>query len=296
MVSDKETPFNVLSFDVEEWFQVGNFKPYIKTDDWKNKESRVEIGIDYILDVLDERDIKACFFMVGWVAQRHPEMIRKIDFCGHEIGIHGMMHQHITNQTPRQFQDDITTCIKVVSDIISKPIEGYRAPSYTVNRETIWALDILREAGILFDSSVYPISGHPVYGLPGAPTFPFRLDNGLYEFPIATFQILNKVLPFASGAYFRLVPYPVTRALMRTRNKRCEFVTINIHPWELDPNQEVQKVDRAARFKHYVNLSKNRAKFEQLAADFHFTTYRQLIDRHHFPVYKKQQDGSLVRS
>jgi polysaccharide deacetylase family protein (PEP-CTERM system associated) len=275
---------NILSFDVEEWFQVANFQKYIPTSRWESMESRVQIGIDFILDALDSSNTKATFFLIGWVAERHPEMVKAIDEKGHELGIHGYMHRSITEQTPQMFAEDIQRSIEVVSEITGKHPKGYRAPSYTITPATVWALDILKDHGIEYDSSIYPIKGHPIYGFPGAPSYPFQFKNGLYEFPMSTFQIGPAVVPFASGAYFRLFPYPVTHLIMKSLNNNSKFLTVNFHPWELDPDQKVlDGIHRRDRFKHYVNLATNRRKFVKLLSRFNFTTFSEFIEHSKFP-------------
>lgn len=274
---------NILTFDVEEWFQVSNFKKYISTSEWETLESRVEIGTDFILETLRSFKIKATFFIVGWVAERHQDMVIRIDRDGHEIGIHGYMHEKITEQTPETFSKDIEKAKKIIYDITGKFVKGYRAPSYTITPRTVWALDILREHGLDYDSSLYPIRNHPVYGFPYAPCYPFKFDSGLYEFPMSTFQIREKVIPFASGAYFRIFPYLFTYAILRRFNKNNKIFTINIHPWELDPEQKVLNVDRFTKFRHYTNLSVNRKKFIRLLSQFRFTTCSEFIKNYDFP-------------
>lgn len=293
MENTKNNRSNILSFDIEEWFQVANFINYIPFSKWESCENRVEIGVDFILETLEKFNIKATFFLVGWVAQRHPEMVKKIDNGGHEIGTHSYLHKSITDQTPEAFAKDIEKSIKVISDIISKPIKGFRAPNYSLTPKTIWALEILKQNGIEYDSSIYPTNVNPAYGYPNAPRYPFKFKDGLYEFPMSTFLLGNKIMPFGSGGYFRLSPYFITHLIMKYFNNREKFHTINIHPWELDPDQRVLKgINWSVRFKHYTNLSINRKKFIRFVSDFRFCTFSEFISCHKFPE-GKLKDGIL---
>lgn len=275
---------NILSFDVEEWFQVDNFEKYIPTSEWRSRESRINIGINFILEILDSFNIKATFFIVGWVAEQHPKMVEKIYEKGHEIGAHGYMHKNITDQTPEVFEKDLERGIKIISNITGQPVRGYRAPSYTITPNTVWALEILRQHGIEYDSSIYPISGHPTYGFPNAPCAPFQFKNGLYEFPMSTIKIGRKVIPFGSGGYFRHFPYLFTYYFMKFLNNRGKFLIINIHPWELDTDQKILKVDLINRIRHYANRSRSRKKFIKLLSHFKFVTFSEFIKCFEFPL------------
>lgn len=284
MVNKELTKANILSFDIEEWFQVSNFGKRFPVSQWDALESRVEIGVDYILDTLHLYNIKATFFIVGWVAERHCEMVKRINAEGHEIGVHGYMHKNITNQTPKSFAKDLEKAIKIVTDITGNVVRGYRAPSYTITPKTSWAFDILNDHGIEFDSSLYPIKGHPTYGFPSAPCYPFLLNNGLYEFPMSTFKIGSNVIPFGSGGYFRHLPYSLTRFILKTLNRTNKFITINIHPWELDPEREIEKISLKDRFQHYHNISVNRKKFVKLLSHFKFISFTKYIKHNKFPL------------
>lgn len=284
---------NILSFDVEEWFQVGNFRNYIHPEEWESLESRVEVGVDFILQSLADHGIRATFFLVGWVAERHKDMVGRIFSEGHDIGVHGYRHESITTQAPKSFEDDLRRAIGVVSDITGQAVRGYRAPSYTLTPRTLWAVDILRKHAIEYDSSIYPIKGHPHYGFPGAPSEPFQFENGLYEFPMSTFRIAGRVVPFGSGAYFRLLPFWLTHWVGRSLNHRRRFFTINIHPWELDPAQTVLKgIHWSHRFRHYVNLGTNRQKFLELISCFRFTAFTAAIEDGCFPQ-ARIEDGKI---
>jgi len=274
---------NILSFDVEEWFQVENFEKYIPISEWEYTESRVEIGVDFILEALHSLNVKGAFFLVGWVAKRHPAMVERIVEDGHEIGIHGYSHKKIFDQSRADFTRDLEKAMKVIGDITDKPVKGYRAPSYTITHETVWALDILQEFGFEYDSSIYPINGHPTYGFANIPRTPFRLKNGLYEFPMSTVKIGPKVIPFGSGGYFRLFPYFFTRMCMRILNRKGMSLTVNIHPWELDPDQMSSEIGWIDRFRHYTNISGNRKKFIKFLSHFKFSTFEEFIKFNDFP-------------
>ena len=275
---------NILSFDIEEWFQVSNFEKYIKPEEWDSLEQRVNVGTDFFLDTLKKKNIKATFFLVGWVAERNEEMVAKISADGHEIGIHGYMHKCITDQTISEFEADIKKSIKVVSDITGKQVKGYRAPSYTITPKTEWALEVLHANGIEYDSSLYPTSFKSAYGFPNSPRYPFRFKNGLYEFPMSTFPTPFGNLPFASGGYFRLAPYLFTKVLMKHYVSKGEMFTINIHQWEMDPGQKVIETRWYDNFRHYTNLKSNKGKFDKFTNDFDFTTFEDFIPKHDFPI------------
>ncbi len=277
---------NILSFDIEEWFHVSNFEKYIKDNEWDSLEHRVNIGTDFFLKVLEENNIVGTFFMVGWVAERNERMVERISQAGHEVGIHGYAHKCITDQTPEEFEVDIKRAIEIVGGITGKPVRGYRAPSYTITPDTAWAIDTLKNNGIEYDTSLYPTSFNPNYGFPNSPRFPFKFENGLYEFPMSTFRAIGGNLPFASGTYFRLAPYFFTDLMMRILNGVGEYFTINIHPWEMDPDQKKIETGWYDNFKHYTNLRYNRGKFEKFARAFRFTTFDDYLKNYDFPTYR----------
>ncbi len=293
MILATTTASNILSFDVEEWFQVANFMGHIPRSEWDAYESRVEIGVDFILETLAARKILANFFVVGWVAKRHRAMVERICLQGHEVGIHGYYHENVTDQDPKTFSKDIQRSIEVVSSITGKQVRGYRAPTYTITPRTVWALDILREQGIEYDSSLYPIKGHPSYGFPGSPTTPFQFENGLVEFPMSSFQIGGLSLPFGSGGYFRLLPFSLTKCIGKRINRKGIGFTVNIHPWELDAEHEIlPAIPFVDRFRHCVNLSSNRTKFNRLIETFTFTTFAEYIKSHTLST-ARVRDGQI---
>ena len=274
---------NIISFDTEEWFYAHFFETYISFDDWDKQTPRVKIGLTKILNTLRKHKVKATFFIVGKTAEKCPEIIPLIEEDGHEIGSHGYAHQYITNQTPKEFAQDIRKAKKCIEKYSSKEVIGYRAPAYTITPKTSWALDILKDEGYEYDSSLYPISVHPSYGFPQAPTVPFILENNLVEFPLSTVNIFGKEMPFGSGAYFRIFPYLFTDFALSKLNKADKFATFNMHPWEFDTEQEKISIGKLNSFRHYYNRRKNVTKLNKLLSNYEFTTFRKVIDKTNLP-------------
>jgi polysaccharide deacetylase family protein (PEP-CTERM system associated) len=263
---------NALSFDVEDWFQVENLKLAFPRELWDTIELRVEASTRRIVTLLRERDVKATFFVLGWVAERCPELVREIDRDGHEVASHGYGHQLVYNMTPEDFREDVVRSKRILEDLIGKPVEGYRAPSFSITPETLWALDILKDAGFRYDSSVFPVSLHDRYGFPGASARPFRWPNGLMEIPLAVYPVGKYFLPAAGGGYFRLFPYRYFHHAFKWLNRNRHAFTFYLHPWELDPGQPRVRVPWFHRFRHYVNLHKTEGRLCRLLRDFRFTT------------------------
>jgi polysaccharide deacetylase family protein (PEP-CTERM system associated) len=260
-----------MTIDVEDYFQVSAFASHIPRDSWPSLACRVESNIDRILAMLDERDVKATFFTLGWIAERYPAMVRLIVDNGHELASHGHNHLRVSDQSPDEFLDDITRSKKLLEDIGGQAVIGYRAPSFSIGTRNLWALDILQEAGYRYSSSIYPIH-HDHYGMPDAPRFKFhpRGPSGLVELPATTVKLFERNLPASGGGYFRLLPYSLSRWLMRRVNhtdlQPCIFY---FHPWEIDPGQPRQKnIGLKTRFRHYVNLSRTEPRIRALLRDF----------------------------
>ena len=268
---------NYLTIDVEDYFQVSAFEKVIDPKSWDTYPSRVERNTQIILDLLDQRNIKATFFIVGWIAERHPKLVRKISDQGHEIGCHSYWHRKIYDLTQDDFREDTYRSKSILEDITGKPVYGYRAPSYSITNKSLWALDILAELGFKYDSSIFP-TYHDNYGIPDAPRFEYDLeDQGMTEYPISTVKIMGRNLPISGGGYFRLFPYSITRSALKQINKRenRSFV-FYMHPWELDPEQQrIKNASPLSRFRHYVNLKTTQAKFERLLNDFQFRPFYQ---------------------
>lgn len=272
---------NALTIDVEDYFHVSAFADTIKPEDWGNYQSRIERNTYKLLDIFSKRHQKATFFVLGWVAERYPNLVKDIAERGHEVGCHGFSHQLIYNQKPDVFREETIRAKSLLENIIQTPVHGYRAASFSVTKQQMWALDILVESGFTYDSSVFPIR-HDRYGIPDASRFPHRLQTPsgetLVEFPLSTIEILRYRLPIAGGGYFRLYPYGLTRMALRSINARHrQPFAFYIHPWELDPDQPRVQAGWIARLRHYNNLEKCERRFMLLLKDFRFTTMKDVL-------------------
>jgi len=261
---------NGLSFDIEDWFQVENLRPAIARADWDRLPLRVEANTHKILELLHAADAKATFFFLGWVAERCPSLVRAVASAGHEIACHGYGHELVYRMTADAFREDLRRAKGVLEGIAGAPVVGYRAPSFSITPESTWALDVLKDEGFLYDSSVFPVSIHDRYGFAGCDTLPFRWPNGLLEIPLAVYRLRNVALPLAGGGYFRLFPYIYFRLFLRRLNSEGHRFTFYLHPWEFDPDQPRVRVRLWYRFRHYVNLSKTSAGLARLLEDFSF--------------------------
>ncbi len=262
---------NYLTIDVEDYFQVSAFEDIVHPEDWGAIEQRVVRNTEKVLDLLAAHSTKATFFIVGWVAERYPQLVRTIHGQGHAIGCHSYWHRKVYDLTPEEFRDDTRRVKSILEDIIGAPVHGYRAPSYSITGKSLWALDILRELGFTYDSSIFPIH-HDIYGIPDAPRFAYQHLNGLLEYPISTARFFGRSIPVSGGGYFRLFPYRFSRYALQTINeKEGEPFIFYLHPWELDPDQPRMRQARAlSRFRHYNNLGKVRSRLKSLFADFRF--------------------------
>ena len=274
---------NALTIDVEDWFQVAAFFPYIDRSTWESRESRVVRNTERLLALLGERGIQATFFVLGWVAEREPALIRRIAAAGHEVACHGYSHELVYRQTPEVFRAETTRAKHHLEDLLGSSVDGYRASTYSITRQSLWALDILLELGFRYDSSLFPVR-HPQYGIPGAPRFPEYVttpEGGrILEFPLSTARLGALQLPVAGGGYFRLLPYAYTRAGLRSINERERQPFIfYLHPWEIDPLQpRVPDAGFSARLRHYTNLDRCEARLVRLFTDFEFTTVRDVLE------------------
>jgi polysaccharide deacetylase family protein (PEP-CTERM system associated) len=269
---------NVMSVDVEDWFCVHNLSRLIPYADWDKCESRVERNTARLLDLFGKHGVEATFFVLGWVADRFPDLVREIERRGHEVGTHGYSHQLLTFMRPEDFRADLQRSLVALARTTSQQVRGFRAPSFSLTKRTLWAIDILRESGIQYDSSVFPVAFHPDYGIADADLRPHQLAEGLTELPMGVAEVLGRRVPCSGGGYFRLYPYAVTRALMRRCNRQGRPVMFYLHPWEADPEQpRVPGLSWSRRFRHYNNLDRTEARLERLLNDFAFTSARQLI-------------------
>ncbi len=262
---------NALTIDVEDYFQVSAFDPYIPRDDWDSIPCRVERNIDRILSLLEKKGINATFFTLGWIAKRYPSMVRRIVENGHELASHGCDHDRVTELGSNEFYKDIADSKKILEDISGFPVIGYRAPSFSINKQNYWALSLLEEAGYLYSSSIYPVR-HDHYGIPDAPRFAFYPNptGKLLEVPITTVNLLGRNIPVGGGGYFRLWPYAVSRwFIQRVNEKDRRSAVFYFHPWEIDPDQPRQKgINLKVRFRHYLNLDLMEKRLTNLLNDF----------------------------
>ena len=262
---------NGLSVDVEDWFQVGAFESVIERDDWNSLADRVERNVHAILDMFDEAQVKATFFALGWVAQRHGGLMHEIVVRGHELASHGWDHGRVFRMERKAFAEDIARARKVLEDAAGVRVVGYRAPSFSIDRRTPWAFMELAEQGYAYSSSVAPI-GHDHYGWPDAPRFAFRPLpwSELVELPVTTAMFAGKRLAAGGGGFFRVIPYAFTRWAIRQVNGREGRPAIfYFHPWEIDPGQpRVAGAPLKSRLRHYANLEKMAGKLRQLVHEF----------------------------
>lgn len=272
---------NVLTIDVEDYFHVAALAKSIKPEDWDTISPRVTRNSYQLLDLFDEKNVKATHFVLGWVAERFPELIREIESRGHEVASHGYSHQLVYTQSPALFEQEARDSKNLLEDIIGKPVKGYRAASYSITRKSLWALDILAEQGFKYDSSIFPIA-HDRYGIKGSPEFPHVLEtpnkSTLVEYPLSTFRILGQSIPVAGGGYFRIYPYWLSRFFYRKINHQAAPFVFYLHPWEIDPAQPRVKASMLSEFRHYNNLDKGYQRLSRLLTDFEFTTMHEKLD------------------
>jgi polysaccharide deacetylase family protein (PEP-CTERM system associated) len=261
---------NSLTVDVEEYFQVAAFERTIPREAWDRSESRVEYSTNRVLDLLASKSIKGTFFVLGWIAERHPALVRRIVRDGHELASHGYDHARVHQFAPPQFREDVRRTKAILEGIGGVVVRGYRAPSYSINGRNLWALDILQETGHVYSSSIYPIR-HDLYGMPEAPRFPFRLrPDSILEIPVTTVAFGGRNFPCGGGGYFRLLPYALfRRALQRVNEVDRQSALFYFHPWEVDPEQpRVAGAPFKSRFRHYLNLGTMYPRLERLLEHF----------------------------
>lgn len=273
---------NLLTVDVEDYFQVEAFKQHVERATWNDFPVRVEQNTSVILDLLARQNIKGTFFILGWVAEKYPGLVKKIHSQGHEVASHGYDHQLIYTQKPDEFLEETKKSKTLLEELIGVEVCGYRAATFSITRESLWALELLVEAGFKYDSSIYP-GRHDRYGIPGSPTHPYIINTAgseLVEFPISVLPLGKTVLPVAGGGYFRLFPYWFSRWAYQKINAAAKPVMFYIHPWEVDPQQpKIEGINLATRFRHYVNLSRCEHKLNLLVDDFKFGRVCDLLDQ-----------------
>lgn len=270
---------HALSFDVEEHFQVSAFWSDTRRQQWDRLESRVEHNMLRLAELLAQFETKATFFVLGWVAERHPGLVKRLAKQGHEIASHGYGHELIINQTDSDFRDDVRRSKRILEDLTGDKVLGYRAPSFSITARTQWALPILVEEGYLYDSSIFPVR-HDRYGMPGAnPWCHIRTTEvgDLWEVPPSTLKVGPWRIPVAGGGYFRLYPYRILRRLLCRVASQGHPLIVYLHPWELDPEQPRMEGSLVSRFRHYINLHKTEARLRRLVTDFKFVPIQQAV-------------------
>lgn len=260
---------NALTIDVEDYFQVSAFAPFIARAEWDQRECRVVRNVSRILELLDEQDTKATFFTLGWIAERYPDLIRRIVREGHELASHGYGHERASDLDEIAFSHDICRAKAILEDLSGAEVTGYRAPSFSIGPANLWAFDCLARAGYRYSSSIYPIR-HDHYGMPDSPRFAYRVEAGLLEVPITTLRMFERNLPSSGGGYFRLLPYALSRwMLQRVNAGDRQSAIFYFHPWEIDVEQpRVPGIDRKTRFRHYVNIDRMEGRLRSLLGDF----------------------------
>jgi len=260
---------NAMTIDVEDYFQVSALAPYIARSEWDKTDCRIERNVERVLSMLDESGARATFFALGWIATRYPQCIRRIVENGHELASHGSDHHRATDQCENAFLADVRAAKHILEEIASVEVKGYRAPSFSIGHENPWAFDCLERAGYRYSSSVYPIR-HDHYGMPDAPRFSHRVRCGLLEVPVTTMRLFDRNWPAGGGGYFRLMPYSMSRWLLKRVNE-CDGqpAIFYFHPWEIDADQpRVPGLDVKTRFRHYLNLHRTEQRLRRLLADF----------------------------
>ena len=296
---------NAMSIDLEDWFCVNNFAGIIPRSQWPECELRVTESTRTILKLLKARDTLGTFFVLGWVADRVPSLIREIADQGHEIGTHGYSHALVTTLSPEEFEKDLQRSIDTIARCTGEYPTGFRAPSFSITRATTWALPILRRNGILYDSSVFPIGFHPDYGIGDAPLVPHEFHEVL-EIPMTCVEVMGARIPCCGGGYFRLFPYAMTRQLMERCNREGRSVVFYTHPWEFDPEQPRVRTSRLKTFRHYRNLHKTADRFARMLDQFEFAPIKQTLLQHErhaegvslpqLPAWGRAADLSAVRA
>jgi len=271
---------NAMTIDVEDYFHVSAFEATVPRSRWDSLESRVVRNTDRLLEVFQTADVRATFFVLGWVAERHPSLVRRIAEAGHELASHGFGHRLVYDQSPAEFREDLRRSRAAISSAASAPVYGYRAPSFSITSRSLWALDIIREEGFVYDASVFPIR-HDRYGLPSSPRHfhPMEGPAGtLWECPGSTIRVAGNNLPVAGGGYFRLLPYAWTRwGISRLNNRERQAAIFYLHPWEIDPEQPRLPGSRLSRFRHYTNLNKTETRLRRLVSEFRFAPLAEVL-------------------
>jgi polysaccharide deacetylase family protein (PEP-CTERM system associated) len=271
---------NALSVDVEDYFHVSAFSETVRREEWGDYESRVSRSTDRLLSIFADAGVHATFFVLGWVAEREPALVRRIAELGHEVACHGYEHRLVYEQTPDEFRRDVRRAKQALEGLTSRPVLGYRAPSFSITIRSLWALDVLVEEGFAYDASIFPIH-HDRYGIPTAPRRPHairRPAGTILEVPGSTVRLLGLNLPVGGGGYFRFMPYGLTKFGI-SRLNRVERVpaVFYVHPWEVDPEQPRLPAPLVSRLRHYRNLGKTESRLRALVRELPFDTISALL-------------------
>ena len=270
---------NAMTVDVEEYFHASAFDRVVSRQSWADRDSRVVRCTEILLESFDRANVRATFFVLGWVAERFPQLVRDIETSGHEIASHGFHHQLIYMLTPEQFREDVRRAKATIEDASGCEVRGYRAPSFSIVRSSLWALDVLIEEGYRYDASIFPIR-HDRYGIADAPRHTHALERAsgtIVEIPASTVRVGSVNLPIAGGGYFRLLPYEWTRWGLARVNQEGEPAVFYVHPWEIDPQQPLIDIGRVSTWRHRVGLHKTLDRLEQLCSDFSFGTIQSML-------------------
>ncbi len=270
-----QSPKDVVSVDVEDYFHAEAMASVVQRSEWDKCACRVEGNTQRLLDLFASHQIQATFFVVGWVAERYPSLVREIAAAGHELACHSYWHRLIYKLDPKDFREDTQRAKDVIEQIAGQPIHGYRAPTYSIVASSLWALQILVELGFTYDSSIFPIH-HDRYGIPSAPRAPFRIKTPagpLMEYPLTTFRIWNRSMPVAGGGYLRLLPQWYTRFGIRRARREGLPIIAYVHPWEIDPDQPRLSGTFVSRLRHYTNLSKTYVRLSDMLREGTFTSF-----------------------
>lgn len=277
---------NAFSVDVEDWYQVSDFEAQVRFDEWDRYESRVVANTRRVLALLDEFGVKGTFFILTWNAERHPELVEDIASRGHEIATHGYSHRLVYEQGRDLYRRDLERSQEILERLTGKRARGYRAPSFSVTAKSMWALDVMLECGIEYDSSIFPVQDS-LYGVPGALRFPFVIhsvgERQLVEFPMTTARVGKRNLPLGGGAYLRVLPYPYMRWGMRRVNKEGQSAVVYLHPWEIDPEHpRLHSRGKRGVSSHYINLRAMEDKLRRLLSDFRFAPVSEVLKQRGF--------------
>ncbi|KXI28489.1 XrtA system polysaccharide deacetylase [Paraglaciecola hydrolytica] len=275
----RDTVLNAMTVDVEDFFHVSAFESIIKPEQWQDYQPRVDTNTKRLLDLFAKHNIKSTFFVLGWVAERYPELIKEIHNQGHEIASHGYEHRRATEQTRAEFHADVLRSKTHLEDLLGEKLTGYRAPSFSIGYNNEWAFEVLAELGFAYSSSTYPVK-HDLYGTPDWPRFAYQRKEGIIEIPIPTHRFLGRQTPIGGGGYFRLYPYAFTKYLVKSYlEKEQQPYSFYFHPWEIDAEQpRLTQAPLKSRFRHYINLDKTYGKLENLIQDFSWGTMKDVYN------------------